>query len=173
MSKLCLHIVVTFGYDGSIALVCRILYISLLSFDSSRKCTWKHQRFHSGISSDSVAVPSQCLISEEVAFLKLAAKHPADFIPCWCGWILTRKGGKTICDPKSLWHSGEKCSHWDLHDWTPRLIYVCFNNTGFIFQIISLFLEYEGKHKLLCVFIKCIMADAEKNNKSNPILSTV
>lgn len=55
---------------------------------------WKHHRFHSGILLDSVAVASQWLISEEVAFLKLAAKHPADFIPCWYGWILTRAGRK-------------------------------------------------------------------------------
>lgn len=55
---------------------------------------WKHHRFHSGILLDSVAVASQWLISEEVAFLKLAAKRPADFIPCWYGWILTRAGRK-------------------------------------------------------------------------------
>ena len=61
-----------------------ILYISLLSSDASGKCTWKHHRFQSRILLESVALSSQCLISEEVAFLKLAAKRPADFIPRWC-----------------------------------------------------------------------------------------
>lgn len=58
-----------------------ILYLSLLSSDAHGKCTWKHHRFQSGILLESVALSSQCLISEEVAFLKLAAKRPADFIP--------------------------------------------------------------------------------------------
>lgn len=61
---------ITLGYDSSIVLFFMILYISLLSSDSSRKRTWKHQKILSRISSDSVAVSSQGLISEDVASAK-------------------------------------------------------------------------------------------------------
>lgn len=61
---------ITLGYDSPIVLFFMILCISLLSSDSSRKRTWKHQKIPSRISSDSAAVSSQGLISEDVASSK-------------------------------------------------------------------------------------------------------
>lgn len=144
--NLCLHIVITLGYDSPIVLFFMILCVSLLSSDSSRKRTWKHQKIPSRISSDSVAVSSQGLISEDVASSKwlpgvLLISFPAGVAGSW--WGLEGKQRKTICDPKPLCHLGEKCSQWDLQDWTPRFVHICLNNTGFTFQIIPLFLKYK------------------------------
>lgn len=92
----------------TILLFFMILYISLLSSDSSGKCMWKHHRFHSRISLDSVAVTSQYLISEEVAFWSwlpsvLLILFPAGMVGSWQGQ--EGKERKAVCDP-------EACDFW-------------------------------------------------------------
>lgn len=99
--------------------------------------------FHNGILSDSMAISFQCLISEEVAFLKLAANCPADFIPHWHGWILSRTGEKTKKNYLSpnffpIWKkNGNFMTELQV------ILHICLNDIGYTFHKIFLFLKYK------------------------------